>query len=151
MPIGDEVWLRKHIGNLDIVDVPDSDLTYAIEAGDAEVIAITPEKTDWSTDTGHPLFEKARFLSNYFASFYILDRYGGDMEKANTHYERFEKMAERFEKQYQNWVMINGDSGSGSGNTVNKFNVAKSPFRSYPKNPDVEPIKSVTNRNRGWI
>ena len=151
MPIGDLDWLRKHIGNLDIVDVPDADLTEAIEAGDAEVLATTPEKTDWNTDTTHPLYNKAKFLSNYFASFYILDRYGGDMEKANTHYERFKEMADRFEKQYQNWILINGDSGSGSGSNVNKFNVAKSEFKSYPKNPDKQPHTSVTNRNRGWI
>ena len=116
---------------------------------DAEVISITPEKTDWDTDTTHPLYKKARSLSNYFASTYILDRYGGDGEKADRHFERFIWMAEQFGKAYQNWVMVNGDSGSG--NTVNKFGVAKSKFKSYPKNPDAIPYKSVTNRNRGWI
>ena len=52
-----------------------------------ELYAVTL-KTDWDTDTSHPLYKKAETLVHYLASFHILDRYSGNMDKANTHRER---------------------------------------------------------------
>jgi len=140
MAIGIRAEVRDLTGIYDTNDLPDSRIDAAIEAGKGELYSVT-FKTDWDTDTTHPLFHKAQTLVHYFASFHILDRYSGNFDKANTHRERAKELAMELKEQYDEYVLVTeGSSGSSSS----KFNVAFSKYKSYPMNLDSEVYRSTT-------
>lgn len=143
MTLGDIAWLRKHIGDLDITDVADSELTIALNYGTSEVNGTTL-KTDWETSTSHPLYNKVVTTVHYFASFYILDRLSGDQTKTDNDYERAKELLTTLKLQLDAYDLVNDTSSGGSGS---KFGVVKTSFKSYPKNLDADPFKSQTVRH----
>jgi hypothetical protein len=138
MTIGIVAEVRDLTGIFDTNDLPDSRIQAAINYGKGELYSVT-FKTDWDTDTSHPLFKKAETLVHYFASFHILDRYSGNFEKANTHRERAKELAAELKMQYDQYSLIH-DAASGSSTA--RFSVVASSYKSFPLNPDAEITKS---------
>ena len=137
--IGQRDEVRDLTGVYDTNDLPDSRIESALKYGRGELYSKT-FKTDWDTDTTHPLYYKAETVVHYFASFYILDRYSGNFEKANTHRQRAMELANELKTEYDEYVLVNsGESGSAS-----KFNVAFSTYKSYPMNEDADVYRSTT-------
>jgi hypothetical protein len=130
MPIGIVAEVRDLTGIYDTVDLPDFRIQAAIDYGKGELYAVTL-KTDWDTDTSHPLYKKAETLVHYFASFHILDRYAGNFEKTNMHRERAREMAAELKTQYDTYLLTQEGTG---GET--RFSVVSSSYKSYPMNPD---------------
>lgn len=137
MPIGIRDEVRDLTGIYDKNDLPDARIDAALQYGRGELYAVTGQ-TSWD-DTAHPLYYKAETLVHYFASFYILDRYSGNFEKANTHRERAKELAIELKQQYDDYIMIT----SGEGGST-KFNVAFSKYKSYPMNEDADVYRSHT-------
>lgn len=138
MTIGIRDEVRDLTGIFDTNDLPDSRIDAAIQYGKGELYSVT-FKTDWDTDTTHPLFKKAETLVHYFASFHILDRYSGNFDKANNHRTRAKELALELKTQYDQYSLIHD---SESGNTP-RFSVVASSYKSYPLNPDAEVTKST--------
>lgn len=137
MAIGIVAEVRDLVGIFDTNDLPDSRIQAAINYGKGELYSVT-FKTDWDTDTNHPLFKKAETLVHYFASFHILDRYSGNFDKANNHRTRAKELALELKQQYDTYLLA--QEGSGSGQT--RFSVVASNYKSFPLNPDAEVTKS---------
>lgn len=138
MAIGIRDEVRDLTGIFNTSDLPDSRIDAAIQYGKGELYAVT-FKTDWDTDTSHPLYKKAETLVHYFASFHILDRYSGNFEKANMHRERAKELALELKMQYDQYSLINDPSG---GSSSARFSVVSSSYKSFPLNPDAEITKS---------
>jgi hypothetical protein len=139
MPIGIVAEVRDLTGVYDTNDLPDSRIESALQYGRGELYSKT-FKTDWNTDTTHPLYYKAETVVHYFASFYILDRYSGNFEKANTHRQRAMELANELKAEYDEYTLVTeGDSGGSS-----KFSVAFSTYKTYPMNPDSDVYRSTT-------
>jgi hypothetical protein len=136
MTIGIVAEVRDLVGIFDTNDLPDSRIQAAINYGKGELYAVTL-KTDWDTDTTHPLFKKAETLVHYFASFHILDRYSGNLEKANMHRERAKELAMELKTQYDTYILTQEGTGGES-----RFSVVTSSYKSFPLNPDAEITKS---------
>lgn len=135
MAIGIRSEVRDLTGIYDINDLPDSRIDMALEYGRGELYAVTG-KTDWATDTTHPLFKKAEILVHYFASFHILDRYSGNFDKANLHRERAKELALELKAQYDTYLMVLESTGvSGTGT---RFGVVVSKYKSFPLNADAD-------------
>lgn len=140
MAIGIRDEVRDLTGIFDKNDLPDARIDAAILYGKGELYSKT-FKTDWDTDTTHPLFYKAETVVHYFASFHILDRYSGNFEKANTHRQRAMELANELKTEYDEYVLVTaGESGSSSS----KFSVAFSQYKSYPMNEDADVYRSTT-------
>ena len=138
--IGIIAEVRDLTGIYDINDLPDPRIQAAIDYGKGELYAVTL-KTDWDTDTLHPLFKKAETLVHYFASFHILDRYSGSMDKANTHRERARQLALELKEQYNQYLLV--EEAAGGGGVGGRYNVVSSRYKSYPLNPDATINKST--------
>lgn len=136
MTIGIVAEVRDLVGIFDTNDLPDTRIQAAINYGKGELYSVT-FKTDWDTDTGHPLFKKAETLVHYFASFHILDRYSGNFEKANMHRERAKELAMELKTQYDTYLLTQEGTGG-----VSRFSVVSSSYKSFPLNPDAEITKS---------
>ena len=132
MTIGIVAEVRDLTGIYDINDLPDARIQTAINYGKGELYAVTL-KTDWDTDTTHPLYKKAETLVHYFASFHILDRYSGNFEKTNIHRERAKELAMELKTQYDTYLLTQEGTGGES-----RFSVVASSYKSYPMNPDAE-------------
>jgi hypothetical protein len=132
MAIGIVAEVRDLTGIYDINDLPDARIQAAINYGKGELYSVTL-KTDWDTDTTHPLYNKAETLVHYFASFHILDRYSGNFEKANTHRQRAKELAIELKTQYDTYLLTQEGTGGES-----RFSVVASSYKSYPMNPDAE-------------
>lgn len=144
MTIGVREEVRKLTGIFDTNDLPDADIDDAIEYGKGELYAVTL-KTDWDTivPTTNPLFTKAETLIHYFASFYILDRYSGNLEKANRHRERAREMALELKTQFDQYLLVSeAAAGGGGGGVGGRYNVVASGYKSFPMNPDAPLYKS---------
>lgn len=137
MAIGIRAEVRDLTGIFDQNDLPDARIDAAITYGKGELYAVT-FKTDWDTDTSHPLYRKAETLVHYFASFHILDRYSGNFDKANMHRDRARELAIELKTQYDQYALINDSGGSSNA----KFSVVASGYKSFPMNPDAEITKS---------
>ncbi len=133
MTIGIVAEVRDLTGIYDINDLPDARIQAAINYGKGELYAVTL-KTDWDTDTTHPLFKKAETLVHYFASFHILDRYSGNFDKTNMHRQRAKEMAEELKMQYDQYILVNSATLGGQS----KFSVVASTYKTFPLNPDAE-------------
>lgn len=133
--IRDEV--RDLVGITDTSDLPDSRIDAAISYGKGELYAVT-FKTDWDTDTTHPLYKKAEILVHYFAAFHIMDRYAGQFDKANLLRDRAEKMAMELKTQYDQYLLVS----SAENPSASKFSVVASSYKSYPLNEDAEITRS---------
>jgi hypothetical protein len=133
MSIGIRAEVRDFIGITDTNDVPDSRIDTALEYGRGELYAITL-KTDWDTDTNHPLYKKAEMIVQYVASYWILDRYAGQHEKANLYRDRVREMSVEFKTQFDQYSIITDPSDGVNS----KFSVVASKYKSYPLNPDAE-------------
>jgi hypothetical protein len=133
MAIGIRAEVRDLTGIFDQNDLPDARIDAAITYGKGELYAVT-FKTDWDTDTSHPLYRKAETLVHYFASFHILDRYSGNFDKANMHRERARELALELKTQYDQYSLIH-DAASGG---ATKFSVVASSYKSFPMNPDAD-------------
>jgi hypothetical protein len=137
MPIGIRAEVRDLTGITDTNDVPDSRIDTALEYGRGELYAITL-KTDWDTDTNHPLYKKAEMLVQYVAAYWILDRYAGQAEKANLFRDRVREMSVELKTQFDQYSII---SESGD-QTTSKFSVVASTYKTFPLNPEGEIHKS---------
>lgn len=137
MAIGIVNEVRDLTGIFDTTDLPDSRIQAAIDYGKGELYAVTL-KTDWDTDTTHPLYKKAETLVHYFASFHILDRYAGNLEKTKMHRERAKEMALELKTQYDQYILVNSASLGGTS----KFSVVASSYKTFPLNKDAEITKS---------
>jgi hypothetical protein len=136
MAIGKRDEVRDLTGIFDTNDLPDARIDAAIQYGKGELYSVTL-KTNWDTDTTHPLFYKAETLVHYFASFHILDRYSGNFEKANIHRERAKELAMELKAQYDTYLLTQ----EGTGNET-RFSVVASTYKTFPLNPDAEISKS---------
>lgn len=130
MPIGIRAEVRDLIGISDINDVPDSRIDTALDYGRGELYAITL-KTDWDTDTSHPLYKKAEMIVQYVAAYWILDRYAGNADRANLYRDRVREMAVELKTQYDQYSVINDPSGVNA-----KFSVVASKYKTYPLNQE---------------
>jgi len=137
MTIGIREEVRDLTGIFNKDDLPDVRIDAAITYGKGELFAVTL-KTDWDTDTSHPLFRKAEVLVHYFASFHILDRYSGNFDKANMHRERARELAIELKAQYDTYLLTQEGTGG-----VNRFSVVASEYKTFPLNPDAEIQKST--------
>jgi hypothetical protein len=137
MAIGIRDEVRDLTGIFNKDDLPDARIDAAIQYGKGELYAVTL-KTDWDTDTSHPLYKKAETLVHYFASFHILDRYAGNLEKTNMHRERAKEMALELKTQYDQYLLVN----SASSGLPSKFSVVASTYKTFPLNKDAEITKS---------
>lgn len=137
MAIGIRDEVRDLVGIFNINDLPDSRIDAAISYGKGELYANTL-KTDWDTDTSHPLFKKAEILVHYFAAFHIMDRYAGNMDKANLLRERAKELAMELKTQYDTYLLTQEGTGG-----VSRFSVVASNYKSYPMNPDATITKST--------
>ena len=137
MTIGIVAEVRDLTGIYDINDLPDARIQAAINYGKGELYAVTL-KTDWDTDTTHPLFKKAETLVHYFASFHILDRYSGNFEKTNIHRERAKELAMELKTQYDTYLLTQEGTGGES-----RFSVVASSYKSYPMNLDAGVTRST--------
>lgn len=137
MTIGIRDEVRDLVGIFNTSDLPDARIDAAIQYGKGELYAVT-FKTNWDTDTTHPLFKKAEILVHYFAAFHIMDRYAGNFEKANLLRERAKELAAELKMQYDQYALIHD---AASGNTP-RFSVVSSSYKSFPLNPDAEITKS---------
>jgi hypothetical protein len=137
MAIGKRDEVRDLTGIFNTSDLPDSRIDAAILYGKGELYSVTL-KTDWDTDTSHPLFYKAETLVHYFASFHILDRYSGNFEKANIHRERAKELAMELKAQYDTYLLTQEGTGGES-----RFSVVASSYKSYPMNPDADIPRST--------
>lgn len=140
MGIGILSEVRDLTGIYDTNDLPDSRIIKGLDYGNGELYAIT-FKNDWETDTNHPLYKKAEMFVQYVAAYWVLDRYGGYVDKADRYKTRSETMALEIEKQYNQYLL---QTDTGSGGVSSKFNVVASKYKSYPLNPDAE----VTARSK---
>lgn len=140
MTIGVRDSVRDLTGIYDKNDLPDSVIDNAILYGKGELYAKT-FKTDWDTDTTHPLYYKAETVVHYFASFHILDRYSGNFEKANTHRQRAMELANELKQEYDEYTLVNEGVDGGASS---KFSVAFSTYKSYPMNEDADVYRSHT-------
>jgi hypothetical protein len=136
MAIGKRDEVRDLTGIFNTSDLPDSRIDAAILYGKGELYSVTL-KTDWDTDTSHPLFYKAETLVHYFASFHILDRYSGNFEKANIHRERAKELAMELKAQYDTYLLTQEGTGGS------RFSVVASSYKSYPLNPDADIPRST--------
>ena len=136
MPIGIRSEVRDLTGIYDTTDLPDARIDSAIEYGKGELYSVT-FKTDWDTDTSHPLFKKAERLVHYVASTYILDRWSGNQEKARLHNERATQIAMELKTQYDSYTLINSATTGTS-----KFGVVASKYKTWPLNEDAEITRS---------
>jgi|SRR5215203_2863654 len=136
MTIGIREEVRDLTGIFNTSDLPDARIDAAIQYGKGELFAVTL-KTDWDTDTSHPLFRKAEVLVHYFASFHILDRYSGNFEKANMHRERAKELAMELKTQYDTYLLTQEGTGG-----VSRFSVVASNYKTFPLNLDAEITKS---------
>lgn len=137
MAIGKREEVRDLTGIFNTSDLPDARIDAAILYGKGELYSVTL-KTDWDTDTSHPLFYKAETLVHYFASFHILDRYSGNFDKANIHRERAKELAMELKTQYDTYLLTQEGTGGES-----RFSVVTSSYKSYPLNPDAEVSRST--------
>ena len=137
MTIGITAEVRDLTGIFDTNDLPDARIDAAITYGKGELYAVT-FKTDWDTDTLHPLYRKAETLVHYFASFHILDRYSGNFEKANMHRDRARELAAELKTQFDQYSLINDTGGSSSS----RFSVVASEYKTFPLNEDAAIHKS---------
>lgn len=135
MAIGKVDEVRDLVGIFDETDLPDTRIQAAINYGKGELYAVTL-KTDWDTDTNHPLYNKAEVLVHYFAAFHILDRYAGNLEKTKMLRERAKEMALELKQQYDTYVLVNSAAIGGGG--VSKFSVVASEYKSFPLNEDAQ-------------
>jgi hypothetical protein len=136
MAIGIRDEVRDLTGISDKNDLPDARIDAAITYGKGELYAVT-FKTDWDTDTSHPLYRKAETLVHYFASFHILDRYSGNFDKANMHRERAKELALELKEQYDQYTLVNDSSSSTA-----RFSVVTSKYKSFPLNQDASVTRS---------
>lgn len=143
MSLGVNADVRVLTGITDTNDLTDAQIDAAIEYGESEVISATL-KDDWETDLDNPLRDKAKVVVHYFASYHCLDRYSGNFEKANTHYQRAKDLAASLKEQYNEYLLVSGDdSGNiGSGGSESRFSVVVGSYKSYPLNPDAEVYRS---------
>ncbi len=131
MPIGNRQAVRNLTGITDETDLTNTDIDAALLAGKGEIYAVT-FKTDWDTSQSHPLYTKAEMLVHYVASYNILDRYAGNLEKANTHRERARELATELKAQYDQYTLVN----SSNDPSTSKFGVVASKYKTYPLNLD---------------
>jgi hypothetical protein len=146
MAIGNRDYVRQLIGGIESDNVSDEDIDRALEYGLSEVYGYT-FKNNWATDLAHPLFDKAETTVHYFASSHILDRFSGDGQKADRHRSRAMENAKELKTQYDEYILVNGEDGSGGGGggTGNsKFSVAIAAYKTWPLNPGVEVQRSPT-------
>lgn len=141
MTIGIVAEVRDLVGIFDINDLPDSRIQAAINYGKGELYAVTA-KTDWDTDVTNPLYKKAEILVHYFAAFHIMDRYAGNLDKANLLRERAKEMALELKQQYDTYLLIQEGAAGGTGGIGSRFNVVASSYKSFPMNPDATITKS---------
>lgn len=145
MPIGNKEFIRRHIGEIESDNVTDEEIDKAIDYGLSEVYAVT-FKDDWADDTDHPLFNKAQTTVEYFAATLLLDRFSGDGAKADRNRSRAVENATELKMQYDEYVLINGEDGSGggSGSGNSKFSVAIAAYKTFPLNPSQDVYRSPT-------
>lgn len=143
MALGVTSAVRTLTGITDTNDLPDAEIDTAIAYGESELVSATL-KSDWETDTDNPLRDKAKTVVHYFASYHILDRYSGNFEKANTHYQRAKDLAMALKEQYNEYLLVTGDdSGNlGSGSSESRFSVVVGSYKSFPLNEDAEVYRS---------
>lgn len=132
MPIGDVIEVRDLTGISDVIDLPDSRIETALGYGRGELYAITL-KTDWDTDLLHPLYQKAKMLTELYAAYWILIRYVGYADKARLFSEQFSQMSQTFKDEYNAYLMTIEPATGGPGS---KFSVVASSYQTFPLNPD---------------
>lgn len=135
MPIGDRAEVRDLTGITDIIDLPDSRIDTALVYGRGELYALT-FKTDWDTDTVHPLYNKAKMIVELFAAYWILIRYVGFTDKARLFREQLDIVTEKFKTEYNEYQLVTDPTGGGG--TSSKFSLVASKYKSFPLNPDAE-------------
>ena len=146
MPIGNKEFIRRHIGEIESEDVTDSEIDKGIAYGLSEVYGYT-FKDNWVEDTDHPLRPKVETTIEYYAAALLLDRFSGDGEKANRNRARALENAKELKMQYDEYILVNGEDGSGggSGGSGNsKFSVAIAAYKTFPLNPSKEVYRSST-------
>lgn len=132
MPIGIAAEVRDLTGITDVLDLTDATIDKALQYGRGELYAVT-FKTDWDTDTSHPLYYKAEMLVHYVAAYWILDRYAGYGDRANLFRDRVTLLSQELKLEYDQYTMINDTSG-----TTSRFSLVASKYKSYPLNPDAD-------------
>lgn len=137
MALGVRADVRTLTGITDTNDLTDGQIDDAISYGESELISYTL-KGDWEIDVDNPLRDKAKTVVHYFASFHILDRYSGNHEKSNLHFQRAQELAKSLKEQYNEYLLVTGDdSGNlGTGSSESRFSVVVGKYRSFPMNPD---------------
>lgn len=144
MTIGDPAFVRRLIGNIESQNVSDDDIQKGIDFGISELYSVT-FKDDWATDTSHPLFDKAEAIVHYFASFYCLDRFSGNFQKADVHYTRATNLKAAMKTEYEEYLLVTGgDGGGGGGGSSSRFGVLVSSYKTFPINEDAEVYRSPT-------
>lgn len=143
MALGVRADVRTLTGITDTNDLTDGQIDDAILYGESELVAATL-KSDWETDTDNPLRDKAKVVVHYFASYHCLDRYSGNFEKSNAHFQRATELAKSLKEQYNEYLLVSGDdSGNiGSGSSESRFSVVVGSYQSFPMNPDSDIYRS---------
>lgn len=131
MVIGISAEVRDLTGITDVLDLTDATIDKALQYGRGELYAVT-FKTDWDTDTTHPLYYKAEMLVHYVAAYWILDRYAGYGDRANLFRERVTLLSQELKTEYQQYQLITDTSGGVGA----KFSVVASDYQTFPLNED---------------
>lgn len=138
--LGDVAFLRKHVGDKVTEDITDpTDYETALTEATSMLKGDTL-KNDWVTSTTHPLYNSAKTVVHYYASFYLLSRFGGNQIQVNEHYTIWEKLSTRLINNLNRYNLAN-DTGEGSSK---KYSVVKSKPKTYPKYTDANIHKTVT-------
>lgn len=135
MVLGDITATRKLMGNPSTTNLPDSEITTALQYGTDAVEQCTM-KFDWEADTSHKFYNVAVTAAQYYASSYLLDRFGTtDFTKATTHLERADKLCMDLKKALEELSLTEGGGGSGVGGSGEpKFNIVVAEYKSFSKN-----------------
>ena len=137
MSIGDLIEVRDLTGITDVIDLTDARIETALGYGRGELYAISL-KSDWDTDTSHPLFQKAKMIVEFFAAYWVLIRYAGFSDRAGFLRDQITTLTMSFKKEFDQWSLINEPSGSAGS----KFSVVSSDYKTYPLNEYGEIHKS---------
>lgn len=138
MAIGERAEVRDLTGITDIIDLPDTRIDTALTYGRGELYAIT-FKTDWDTDTLHPLYNKAKMIVELFAAYWILIRYVGYTDKARLFREQLDAVTVTFKAEFDEYQLVTDPSGG----TSSKFSLVGSEYKSFPLNPDADIPRSA--------
>lgn len=129
MTIGDLSEVRDLTGITDTTDLPDARIETALGYGRGELYSITL-KSDWDTDTTHPLYQKAKMIVEFFAAYWILIRYAGFVERAGFLRDQITILTTSFKKEYDQYLMTNEPAGGAGA----KFSVVSSTYKTFPLN-----------------